>query len=68
MRVARGGDTMFAWPDTWWRTYAPKLVAMGELAQADCDQLLADLEAIQGGAGFVQCPPVYELIATKEER
>lgn len=67
VRVARGGDTMFAWPDTWWRTYAPKLVAMGELAQADCDQLIADLEAIQGGEGFVQCPPVYELIATREQ-
>lgn len=64
-RVARGRDGMFAWPDSWWRTYAPKLVAMGELSQADCDELIRDLEAIRTGFGFVQCPPVYEFVATR---
>lgn len=65
VRVARGDDTMFAWPDTWWRTFAPKLVAMGELEQATCDALLDDLAAIAHGEGFVQCPPVYEFVATR---
>lgn len=65
-RVARGDDAMFAWPDTWWRTFAPKLVAMGHLAAADCEQLLADLTVIKASADqFVQCPPVYEIVATK---
>jgi len=67
VRVARGGDTMFAWPDTWWRTFAPKLVAMGELSQDVCDELFADLERIANGDGFVQCPPVYEFVATRVE-
>lgn len=65
LRVARGSDSMFAWPNTWWRTFGPKLVAMGELSQADCDELIADLESIADGNGFVQCPPVYEFLATK---
>lgn len=65
-RIARGKDAMFAWPDTWWRTFAPKLVSMGLLAQGDCDQLVADLEAIRGSeTDWVQCPVVYEVIATK---
>ena len=65
-RVARGVDSMFAWPDTWWRTYAPKLVAMGELERIDCERLLQDLDDIRRGDGFVQCPPVYEFVATRE--
>jgi hypothetical protein len=56
---------MFAWPDTWWRTFGPKLVEMGELRQQDCDELLADLERIAAGEGFLQCPPVYEFLATR---
>ena len=65
VRIARGGESMFAWPNTWWRTFAPKLVAMGELAQADCDELFSDLARIEAGEGFLQCPPVYEFVATR---
>ena len=65
-RIARGKDAMFAWPDVWWRTFAPKLVAMGHLAAADCEQLLADLTAIrQSEADFVVCPTVYEVVAVR---
>jgi ubiquinone/menaquinone biosynthesis C-methylase UbiE len=66
VRVARGGESMFAWPDTWWRTFAPKLVDMGELEQAACDELMRDLDRVAAGEGFVQCPPVYEFVATKQ--
>lgn len=66
-RVARGSDSMFAWPDTWWRTFAPKLVGMGLMEKSDCDELIADLtRARKSASEFVQCPPVYELIATKQ--
>ncbi|MFK7740879.1 MAG: methyltransferase domain-containing protein [Planctomycetota bacterium] len=65
VRVARGSETMFAWPNTWWRTFAPKLVAMGELSEETCAELLRDLDAIAAGEGFLQCPPVYEFVATK---
>src|SRR5204862_519746 len=53
-RTARGGvrpdgtsDPMLAWPLTWWRTFAPKLVAMNLLSQAHCDEALADLAALE---------------------
>lgn len=65
-RLARGSDAMFAWPDTWWRTFAPKLVTMGLLAAADCQQLLDDLTAIRHSeADYVVCPTVYEVVARK---
>lgn len=72
-RVARGGlrddgsrDPMLAWPLTWWRTFAPKLVAMGSITQAQCDEAVADLAAIENDSSrFIVCPPVYEVIARR---
>lgn len=65
-RVARPGEPMWQWPDTWWRTFAPKLVAMGMLAQAEHDELIADMDEVaRTGLGFIQCPPVYEVVAVK---
>lgn len=57
-------DPLMAWPATWWRTYAPKLVQMGKLTQAECDEGLRDWAELERDPhGFVVCPPVYELIA-----
>ncbi len=72
-RVARGGtrpdgstDPMLAWPLTWWRTFAPKLVAMGSITQVQCDEALSDLAAIEHDEmRFIVCPPVYEVIARR---
>jgi len=65
-RAARGADPMFAWPDSWWRTWAPKLVATGYLAQAECDGLLADLAAMASDrTRYILPPPVTEIIAVK---
>lgn len=65
-RIARGRDTMFHWPNVWWRIYAPKLVEMGYLAKEDQEQLFRDLDEIAGSdTDFVVAPPVYEIMATK---
>ena len=65
-RSARGSDSMFAWIDTWWHTFVPKLVSMGLLAQSDADGLLGELTEMRGNPlRFVQCPPVWEVLATK---
>lgn len=65
-RIARGCDTMFGWLDSWWHTYAPKLVAMGLLAEADGKGLLAELQAMRGDPlRFAMCPPVFEVMARK---
>jgi SAM-dependent methyltransferase len=73
-RLARGGtrtdgsvDPMLAWPLTWWRTFAPKLVVMGLLSRAECEEALADLAMIERDpARFIVCPPVYEVIAHRK--
>lgn len=65
-RTARGGESMFTWVDTWWHTFGPKLVELGLFATADCDALLAELAAMRiDRTRFIQCPPVFELIAQK---
>jgi hypothetical protein len=72
-RIARGGvsadgrrDAMLAWPMTWWRTYTPKLVAMGLITQAQSEEALADLARVEADAGaFVMCPPVFEVVGRK---
>lgn len=72
-RLGRGSsapgerDSMFAWGQVWWQTFAPKLVAMGLLDQKDCVQLLADLEAAgRSDSDFISLPPVYEVVARKK--
>jgi SAM-dependent methyltransferase len=65
-RVARGGETMYHWPDVWWRTFTPKLVQMGLLTQADQDELFKDLNAVAAsGSDFIVMPPVFEIIGTR---
>lgn len=66
-RLARPQDTMFHWPDLWWRTYTPKLVAMGYLTQADQDELFRDLDEVAlSKTDFLMVPPVFEIIAQKD--
>ena len=72
-RMARGGvredgtrDPMLGWPLTWWRTFAPKLVAMGSITQLQCDEALSELASVERDeTRFIVCPPVYEVVARK---
>lgn len=65
-RLARPGDTMWHWPDTWWRTFTPKLLQMGAITQQDHDDMIAALdEMCRSTTDFVVCPPVYEILAVK---
>ncbi len=65
-RIARGGDTMFQWANVWWHIYAPKLVEMGFLARADCEQLLTDLAEVRSSpTDFITLPAVYEIVGVK---
>ncbi len=65
-RAARGRDPMFAWPETWWKTWAPKLVSTGYLSREDCDGLLATIAEVERDpARYLLPPPVTELIAVK---
>jgi ubiquinone/menaquinone biosynthesis C-methylase UbiE len=65
-RVARPMDSMFSWPDTWWRTYAPKLLETGYITDTDLRQLLEDLDALAASrTDFWVCPPMYEIVGRK---
>lgn len=65
-RAARSTDTMFSWPDTWWRTYTPKLVDMGYITAETAAALLEHFQKLkQDRTAFIQCPTVYELIAER---
>jgi len=46
--------------------YAPKLVEMGYLEAATCEQLLRDLEEAGNDEGqFIMAPPVFEIVGEK---
>jgi SAM-dependent methyltransferase len=65
-RVGRGTDSMFGWVDTWWHTFAPKLVGMGLLSDTDAKGLLDELSSMRGDPlRFAHCPPVYEVVARR---
>ncbi|MFO0747212.1 MAG: methyltransferase domain-containing protein [Myxococcota bacterium] len=64
-RIARPGDTMWHWAASWWRSYVPRLVAMGYASEADAAAIFADLDAMTRSDDFLVLPPVYELIARR---
>ncbi len=66
-RVARPGETMFQWPQVWWRIFAPKLVKMGFMTGDECRELLELMDRVAtSDTHFIQCPLVYEFIAEKK--
>ncbi|MCC6738145.1 MAG: methyltransferase domain-containing protein [Planctomycetia bacterium] len=65
-RVARPGDAMFTWPDTFFRGYVPLLVQYGFLKQPEADAFLAEWNARSKNPDvFVFLPPVFEVIGAK---
>lgn len=61
-----GGDTMWHWADTFFRTFTPKLVEQGFLTQAECDACLSTWDqACRNPAAFVLLPSVFEIIAVR---
>ncbi len=65
-RIARPGSTLWHWPDSFWETFLPKLVQAGFITGADREAFEAAWsEAAQDPAGFVQLPPLYELIVER---
>jgi SAM-dependent methyltransferase len=64
-RVARPGDQMWHWTLTWWRSYTPKLVAMGLLNEAQERAFHDDVAKMTRERDFIVLPPVYEVMARK---
>jgi ubiquinone/menaquinone biosynthesis C-methylase UbiE len=64
-RIARPGDSMWHWAESWWRNYVPKLVQMGELTPDDARRYFDDFAAMRAETDFVVLPTVYEIVAVK---
>lgn len=65
-RVARSGSTLWAWPDSFWASYLPRLVEMGYITNEERNAFEAAWsEASSDPDAFMQLPPVYDLIAVK---
>lgn len=65
-RSARPGDSMWSWPDTFFRGYVPMLTEAGHLAPADADAWLAEWNERCGDPDtFMLLPPVWEIIGRR---
>lgn len=66
VRSARPSDPMWAWPTTFWASVVPRLVKTGHITPAHADEVRAVWASRSADPnGFIQLPPVYELVAVK---
>jgi SAM-dependent methyltransferase len=66
LRVARPGEPLWYWPETFFRNFVPALVESGHLSAAD--QRAFELEWAARGAdphSFMVTPTVYDVLAVK---
>lgn len=65
-RIARPGDSMWSWPDVFFRGYVPMLVSGGFMTKAEGDAWLAEWEArAKDPDTFMFLPPVFDIIGMK---
>lgn len=65
-RIARPGESMFNWVQTWWKIYVPKLLAMGAISQSDHDAFFAGWQDLaKSDEQWILLPCPYEVIAEK---
>jgi len=66
-RVARPGEPMWSWPDSFWVNYVPRLVAGGQLSHEQGEAFLREWdEASRNPDTFFALPAVYEIVAVKQ--
>lgn len=65
-RIARPGEFMWAWPDSFWVTFVPRLVANGYITEQESAAFFEQWhEAAADPDTFFALPPVYEIVATR---
>lgn len=66
-RIARPGDSMWEWPEAFWKNYIPRLVESGHMTLGEADAfMVAWREASADPNRFMALPPVFEVVAVKE--
>lgn len=67
-RLARPGTPMWAWPDSYWRSFVPRLVTSGHMTQPEADAFFAAWEELSANPDtLLQVPPVYEILLRKPD-
>lgn len=65
-RVATPDSTMWHWPDSFWKSFVPRLVEGGFITSADQDAFFACWREASGDVdSFMVLPPVFDLLAVK---
>ncbi|MBL8747417.1 MAG: methyltransferase domain-containing protein [Phycisphaerae bacterium] len=65
-RLARPGDTMWAWPDSFWKNFIPRLAQTGHLTQREAEEFFDAWRRVgEDPHSFMLLPPVFEFIAEK---
>ncbi|MCE9583004.1 MAG: methyltransferase domain-containing protein [Planctomycetes bacterium] len=65
-RIARPGESMWTWPDMFFRGYVPMLVEYGFLSQPEADAWLVEWEKrAKDPDTFILMPPVFEIVGVK---
>lgn len=65
-RVARPHESMWTWPDVWWKAYIPVLVRNGYLTHTDQEIFEKEWAGLcESATSFVVCPPVFEIVGVK---
>jgi len=66
-RVARPGQTMWNWADSFWPNFIPRLVESGHLTQDQATEFMDDWHAASNDiSSFMHLPPMYMLIAQRD--
>lgn len=65
-RIARPGSTMWAWPDSFFSNYVPRLAESGAITESDHRDFDAAWKAAsQDPNAFMLLPAVYDLVVTR---
>jgi hypothetical protein len=65
-RVSRPGDSMWAWPDAFWKNYIPRLAQTGHLTAREAEEFMeAWRRATNDPSSFMLLPAVFELVVEK---
>lgn len=68
LRVARPGDALWQWPDTFFRNYVPRMVQMGFLSESDQAAFDADWQRRSNDpATYFVTPPVFDIVGVRKE-
>jgi ubiquinone/menaquinone biosynthesis C-methylase UbiE len=66
-RVARPGSTIWTWPDSFWKSYLPRLVETGYITQEEAGAFTdCWAEASADTDCFMTLPPVFDVLAEKK--